>query len=144
MFHKMLVGVDGSECSLKAARTAADLASRYGARVLVVSVYAPPVILDTGMYTSGAALGMLMDAARETIRIAHEKAQEVFKGGRVDVEFREETGHPVENILKAAREEHIDLIVLGSRGRGAFQSLLLGSVSDGVLHHAHCPVLIVR
>ena len=57
---------------------------------------------------------------------------------------RREIGHPIDRIVAVAQDIQADLIVLGSRGLGGWNSYLLGSVSDGVLHHAHCPVLIVR
>ena len=53
-------------------------------------------------------------------------------------------GHPAEEICKYADAQGIDLIVIGSRGRSAFTELLLGSVSSQVLHHATCPVTVVR
>ncbi len=55
-----------------------------------------------------------------------------------------ETGHPVDTIADVADREKCDLIVMGSRGTTAWKALLLGSVSDGVVRHAHLPVLIVR
>ncbi|HET6386440.1 MAG TPA: universal stress protein [Armatimonadota bacterium] len=144
IFSKILVGVDGSDCSFKAAGVAAELARRYGSSVLIISIFSPPLTLDTGIYTSGAALGALFDASHEAHRVALEKSRPIFRKAGVDFEFREEEGHAVDTIVRIARDENVNLIVLGSRGRGEFQSLLLGSVSNGVLHHAHCPVLIVR
>jgi nucleotide-binding universal stress UspA family protein len=55
-----------------------------------------------------------------------------------------QVGKPATEIVKAAQEWPADLIVIGSHGRGGVQRLLLGSVADGVMRHAKCPVLVVR
>jgi len=55
-----------------------------------------------------------------------------------------EPGEPASKIIEVANNWHADLIVMGSHGRGKIQGLLLGSVSQGVLHHSPCPVLVVR
>lgn len=60
----------------------------------------------------------------------------------VELNTRLMSGQPARCLLLAA--ESAELLVVGSRGRGGFSGLLLGSVSQGVLHHAHCPVAIVR
>ncbi len=63
---------------------------------------------------------------------------------RSDVAEFLETGKPASRIVEVAKNWSADLIVMGSHGRGKVQGLLLGSVSEGVLHHAPCPVLVVR
>jgi nucleotide-binding universal stress UspA family protein len=66
--------------------------------------------------------------------------------GQSSVELYEELleGPPTEAILKVAKIRQVDLIVVGSRGLGSIQEMLLGGVSHQVLHHATCPVLVVR
>ncbi|MCW3053599.1 MAG: hypothetical protein JWN14_2769, partial [Chthonomonadales bacterium] len=68
----------------------------------------------------------------------------VLEAAHQHYKCRREIGHPIDRIVAVARDIQADLIVLGSRGLGGWKSYLLGSVSDGVLHHAHCPVLVVR
>ena len=75
---------------------------------------------------------------------AEKLTAEVLDAEPTDYSCRREIGHPVDRIVSVAKDEKSDLIVMGSRGLGGWNSYLLGSVSDGVLHHAHCPVLIVR
>jgi nucleotide-binding universal stress UspA family protein len=58
--------------------------------------------------------------------------------------FRIKAGHPAEQIVRAAEEQHIDLILLGHRGHGVFERWLLGSVSRAVIAYASCVVMIVR
>ncbi|HZP80897.1 MAG TPA: universal stress protein [Chthonomonadaceae bacterium] len=146
MFQKILVGSDGSEDALKAARTAAEIAVKFDGEIVLVTVFNPAPLLASGALTSGAVI------STETVYQAAEEAQVAVEArtGKVLAEAgarytaRRELGHPVDKIVRVAEEEQADLIVLGSRGLGGFQRFLLGSVSDGVLHHAHCPVLIVR
>jgi nucleotide-binding universal stress UspA family protein len=74
-------------------------------------------------------------------------AQELVSRGRaagVRVNFLIWDGDPGESIVDAARSEQVDLVVVGSHGRGQVGRFLIGSVSDHVVRHAHCPVLVVR
>jgi nucleotide-binding universal stress UspA family protein len=95
----------------------------------------------------GGTLGSAVNAgefAEETqLNVEHETGK-VFAEAGLLYRARHELGHPVDRIISAAHDENADLIVVGSRGVGGFERLLLGSVSEGVLRHAHCPVLAVR
>jgi nucleotide-binding universal stress UspA family protein len=146
MFQKIIVCADGSEPSLQAARAAGELAQKFGAQVLIVSVFSPTATAMPFVHAPDATpyTEIISQIGEEFHAAAQNKTEEVLKGFGIDAEARIVYGHPVDNIVGVAEKESADLIVMGSRGLGAFSSLLLGSVSDGVLHHAHCPVLIVR
>jgi len=144
MFSKLLVCSDGSEHALHAAAAAAQIAARFGSEVTVLHVFhaptslayvadAPEFSVDLGPEANGAVQNAV---ARRTGRVLEEAG--------VAYTIRQEIGAPAQVIVETAERGRYDLIVLGSRGLGSFQSLLLGSVSDQVLHHAHCPVLVVR
>ena len=145
MLRKILLCTDGSEGATGAARFTADLARSLNAEVVLASVFSPPV---GAMLWTHEALPTNMDdvlATGETVKTALTKAAEtVLAAAGVSFRLIVETGDPVQQILEIAKREAVDLIVLGSRGLGGFTSLLLGSVSDSVTHHAPCPVLIVR
>jgi nucleotide-binding universal stress UspA family protein len=146
MFQEILVATDGSEQALQAARAAGEIAQKFQAKLTLVSVYDMNNVMAA--YESGPENIPYVLLMRQRGEEMHEKAQhrtgEVLQAMGVTYQSRRETGHPVDTIVQVAEELKADLIVLGSRGLGAFKRLLLGSVSDGVLHHAHCPVLIVR
>jgi nucleotide-binding universal stress UspA family protein len=72
------------------------------------------------------------------------KGEEAVKAQGIPVETRLKQGVPAEELLRAAADEKVDLIVLGSRGLSQVRAFFLGSVSDKVSHHAKCPTLIVR
>ena len=143
MFQKVLVCSDGSPCALQAASVAADLAGKYGSQIVVLHVFALPPALEPGIYTEGAAIGLLFTAAEKEHHSVDTRTDEVFRNAGIPYRLLAMEGHPVGCILEVAQDERVDLVVMGRRGLGGFQSLLLGSVSDGVLHHATCPVLIV-
>ncbi|HZO91071.1 MAG TPA: universal stress protein [Chthonomonadaceae bacterium] len=143
MFTHILVGCDGSGQAMKAVRIAAELARQFEARLIAVNVYNPWMIapiqeeqpLDMGL------VARYVEQVQQDI-----EKQTCCKAAELGVECRfvRALGHPVDKITQVAEREKADLIVLGSRGLGVSEAALLGSVSDGVLHHAHCPVLIVR
>ena len=145
MFDTILVCTDGSEHAMRAARYAADLAQKYGASVIAINVsQASLPIIDP----SALIDGVVGESYREEVVVAQERIRdglcELFKSFDVPFRFRGEDGTPVSTIVAVAEQERVNLIVLGSRGLGGFRSFFVGSVSDGVLHHAHCPVLVVR
>ena len=138
------MALDGSEFSLNALEFAIDLAKKYQSRLILVHVvirqiYAinPP---EAGIL-AGTAIVRELEAEGKAILA---KGEEIVKTQRIPVETRLKQGVPAEELLRAAADEKVDLIVLGSRGLSQVKAFLLGSVSDKVSHHAKCPALIVR
>jgi nucleotide-binding universal stress UspA family protein len=146
MYKNILVCSDGSDNSIKAVRAAADLAKVAGAEVSLLSVFVPSQAYAPTTFSAdgGITLGAYTVDVEGVFGAVEKRAEAVFQ--EVGIQFRtlRETGHPIDTIVKVADREKFDLIVMGSRGMGEFKRMLLGSVSDGVLHHAHCAVLIVR
>jgi nucleotide-binding universal stress UspA family protein len=145
MISKILLCSDGSAHALKAAEAAAEIAKKFNAEVTLVNVYSAPVFMmpvaiDAAPYYADTD-GELAEQSHNTVEM---RTGKVLESCGVKFTTRREQGHAVEQIVRTAEEEKCDLIVMGSRGMGGFERFFLGSVSDGVLHHAHCPVLIVR
>jgi nucleotide-binding universal stress UspA family protein len=136
----IVVGVDGSEHADRALEFAAGEAALREAHLLIVCAWEVPAIISP----SGVPpLGYFDDLRREAeIIVQAAVARAAALQPRVAGEGRAIEGHPVTVLLKEA--DHADMIVVGSHGRGGFASLLLGSVSQQVVHHARCPVVIVR
>ncbi|GIH96341.1 universal stress protein [Planobispora siamensis] len=136
---RIVVGFDGSEHATVALRYAFAEAVRRKAHLRVVHTWRiPPIGPGAMVYTS-----LVEDVAAAEHKTAEEELapwRESHPG--VEVEHKVVGGHPVQVICEASREA--DLTVIGSRGRGAVGSAVLGSVSHGVLHHAHSPVAVVR
>jgi nucleotide-binding universal stress UspA family protein len=128
---------DFSEHSEFAFRLAYSLARDYQARLLLLHVLLPPVIV----YGEGAVVPEPWDAteeAREKMRHLEAHAHDV----RIESLLME--GDPVDTILRVAVETHSDVIVMGTHGRTALARLLLGSVAEAVLRKAPCPVLTAK
>lgn len=139
MYKSILVAVDGSEHGYKAARTAGDLARCMEADLRVVSVY-DPVPGYLGEPNLQEALSNRLLFAEQVL------AQAIKEIGAVPGELHTETleGPVAEAILAVVDARGIDLVVMGTRGLGRLAGLLLGSQSQKVVHHAPCPVLLVR
>lgn len=137
--RRILLATDLSPASEGAALQALDLAHDLGADLLIVSV------IDPGsLRLPGGRFGARVDQVRNSRETA---AQELVTRGRaagVRVNFLIWEGEPAESIVDAARSEQVDLVVVGSHGRGSVGRFFIGSVSDHVVRHAHCPVLVVR
>jgi nucleotide-binding universal stress UspA family protein len=136
---RIVVGVDGSSHSEEALRWAVGQARRTGQQVDAVISWTMPV--DYGMGTAGAIAaydweGVATTTLKETVARAVDPADADRVSQRVVM------GHPAKVLLDAAADA--DLLVVGSRGRGGFAGLLLGSVSQHVIARATCPVAVVR
>ncbi len=142
MFRNILVAIDGSGDADRALGHAIDLAESEHAKLTIFSaVPAPPPLAYS---TPGAAaLGDLGEQARaETEQIVRDALDRVPDGVSVTSVIKTEPAKAA--LLKQITAGDHDLVVMGSRGRGAVRSALLGSVSHHVLHHADVPVLIVH
>jgi nucleotide-binding universal stress UspA family protein len=147
----ILVPIDGSENSNKAARLAGDLARALGASITLLVVHDPELfeLQGTPSMTDTDRHILTRD---EVLKIAEDKyAEPAFESAienlRFDIDdLRKESvwGHAAEEICKYAKDNNVDHIIMGSRGRGTFKGLLLGSVSSQVLHHASVSVTICR
>ena len=135
----VVVGVDGSDASMDALRFAADEARLRGIPIRVVCGWSPPV---TGKWPAGVMLDPepFERAARETIDAMMTAVGSEFGG--IEVESVVAVGGGANAVLEQCSDA--ELVVVGSRGRGGFKGLLLGSVSQQVVLHAPCPVVVVR
>jgi nucleotide-binding universal stress UspA family protein len=139
MYKRILYATDGSPAARHALTHARDLAQRYGAELVLVHAFRN--IEDFGKSPYFSEIEEERQRARDTV-IGQAMAELADSGLTVHIEPVE--GQPAEGIINVATVRRCDLIVMGSRGLGTFQGLLLGSVSDRVVRHAPCPVLIVR
>jgi nucleotide-binding universal stress UspA family protein len=136
---KLLLATDLSEASSSATEQAFDLATRLGAQLLVVSVIDPGSLLMPGGRFR-ARVDQVRDRREELAQALVERGREVG----IDVSFLVWTGDPGDQIVSAAEAERVDMVLVGSHGRGAVGRLFLGSVSEHVVRNAPCPVLVVR
>jgi len=147
--NRILLPTDGSESAARAANLAIEVAKKFGAELAVLHVIAVPA----GRLAK-AELNPSYDAElKEYFESANKKADsivnEVIRSAEAkDVKathlIQKYSFSVVETILEQATKSNVDLIVMGTRGITGFKKLLIGSVSSGVVSHAHCSVLIVR
>lgn len=145
---KILVAMDGSEASIRAAKYAYDIATRSNIRCALYLIHIiPPHVL---LARSSGYFGAIPPSYQKEIE---EEAEEWFKrlplvpkNGRVHVIKKViSTGASIVTELASyADEKEIELIVIGATGKSGLKRLLLGSVSAGVVAHSYCSVLIVR
>ncbi len=140
MVKKILVGTDGSEHAGRATAMAADLARRYGASLVVVTVVEPAYLPP-----EAALMADRIETARreEAERLVSAEAARLAPSA-LEVRSVVLYGAPAEEMLRAASELGADMVVVGSRGRGAVARMLLGSVSDRLVRQSHQPVLVVH
>jgi nucleotide-binding universal stress UspA family protein len=147
LVSKVLVGVDGSECSFRALDFALDLAEKYSASLLILNVLMFPV---DGNPSDPLAYSPNMGELFKDLRKGHEailsraasRAASTKPNVKAFTELRE--GNPPDQILDAAVEGNFDVVVVGHGREGRLRELFLGSTSERVAHSAKCPVVIVK
>lgn len=146
---KILLATDGSGEAALAAQTAAEIAEKTGSELHIVYVRARIVPHSPGYYMGP---GMVEHAQqreqqrldREAQMLLEAQVEKIEAFGSTVTQTHLRTGRPDGEIVTLAEEIGAGLIVIGSRGFGGIRRALMGSVSDSVARHAHCPVLVVR
>lgn len=137
---KIVVGVDGSPASVRALRWALRQAELTGAEIEAVHAWQIPAMYGT------AAMALpgdqLAETAENTLKEATSNVTGESRAKGVTITERLVEGHPAKALLEES--EDADLVVVGNRGHGGFVGALIGSVSQQVVHHASCPVVVVR
>jgi nucleotide-binding universal stress UspA family protein len=146
---RILVSTDGSENANRAVAVASNLAKQTGCELLIVHVVSeaiPAQYSPIGINTPAADytdyFNTIEQQGKNLVDQVVQKAKQEGVNSRGEV--LRTISSTVEAIVEVADKEHVDLIVVGTRGLGGFKKLLLGSVSSGIVSHANCSVLIVR
>lgn len=138
MFSNILVAVDGSESANKAFERAIYLAQKCSSKIDLVHVVQCEVGGDSA--NTFEIIEELKDKAKKMLE--EYKIQAAKNNILIQITIMQ--GDPAKVIIELAKAKSYDLIIMGTRGRSAFQELLIGSVSQKVMHHANCPVMVVR
>jgi nucleotide-binding universal stress UspA family protein len=138
MYGQILVGIDGSEGSLRALRWTVEEAARRNSRVRAVTVWQSPLDTDDAFGSHVDEVKMLDEAKA---RLTHALTEVVCNYPEVLIEPLVLEGEPVATLCEQA--QRADLLVVGSRGHSALGALLLGSVSSKCAHQSPCPIVIV-
>lgn len=140
----VLVPVDFSDTSDVALRYGKALATAFGASLQVIHIVQEPYAQPWAVEAYGFSLATLQE---DWMKEAAAKLDEaITQEERVTLKATTATllGHPVAEILRHAGEQNVDLIVMGTHGRGAIGHMVMGSVAERVVRRAPCPVLTVR
>ncbi len=148
MYKKILVGLDGSDHALRAAEVALDIAEKFSSDELHFITVTRPYKVSPQLKTFlqaenllGEPKYVLDDMTKEIIDEARDRAKKRNFSG-IKTAVRE--GKPARSIVEYAKTNHIDLVVVGSRGVGEIESILIGSVSQKLSLLAPTQLLIVR
>lgn len=145
MFSSMVVGTDGSATASHAVREAVDMARALGAKLEIVSAYAPisEQRLRSERRDAPEDVQWAINPHQEvTARL--EDAAEIARAAGVQVSTHARAGDPADAILDVAEEQNADVVIVGNKGMTGTKRFLLGSVPNKISHHAPCSVLIIQ
>ncbi|WP_255430747.1 universal stress protein [Candidatus Nitrosopumilus sp. SW] len=143
MLEKILVPFDGSGYSQKAFEKALEISEKFESKLVVVTVLQSKVSDSAGI--SLERMQEIQEEEKDTATVMLKKLED--KANAKNIPFSMEIIHnpsPSDGIVTFADKNKVDLIVIGSHGRTGFRKIVLGSVANGVLAHAKCPVLITK
>lgn len=149
----VLIAIDDSDSAREALQQALKLITHQATSFILLGIEQPMVIPSSASVPGVFGEDPMMMASQEVELAAVERertnsaltwAEQMCQLAGVSYLKRSELGEPKHLICDVAKQENCDLIVVGSHGYGLFDRMLMGSVSDYVVHHAHCAVLVVR
>jgi nucleotide-binding universal stress UspA family protein len=149
LFSRILIPMDGSEYSFKAAEYGFDVASQYESEITLISIVASKVWYGTSSGIFGAIPPSYLKKYEKEAKKWFDRALAKMKENDLKVK-RAKTDvittplSTVSAILRYAQKNDVDLIIIGTRGITGFKKMLVGSVASGVVAYAHCPVLVIR
>jgi nucleotide-binding universal stress UspA family protein len=138
----IVVGVDGSETSTRAAEIATEIARSREAKLVLVTVVRPPEGwwgIGGAPPTPEALSAALVEGQQQVLK----ENEEILPLDGLDYETVEELGDPTSRLIAVAEEREAGLIVIGKRGAGLAERVMLGSVADRLCHHSPVPVMVV-
>jgi nucleotide-binding universal stress UspA family protein len=135
---RIVVGVDSSRTSLKALRWAVDEAALRGSSLVLVHAFPRPELVGMTMVVTLPTDDELRQASEQVLT---EALTEIGGAGDVPVTHHVGAGGAASVLVEAAKDA--ELLVIGSRGLGGFRGMLLGSVTQQVIAHAPCPVVVL-
>lgn len=138
MITNIIVAYDGSPESKKAFDYALDMAVRYSAGVMVISVAQPPEPAVS------VEINAVLESATDYFEAQYGPLKDMAEKAGISIRFKVIVGHPAEQIVRMADETKSEAIVMGHRGESLLQKWLVGSVAKRVLSYAHCTVIVVR
>ncbi len=147
MISKILVPTDGSKASKKAIDYAIGLAKQTKASITILSVVDKSAFLAQSIparASSKRIITPIEDYLGKVTESFIDQAVKQCSKKRIKPATVVRSGHPVEEIVKEARRSKCNLIIVGSHGKGALESAVLGSVTYGLIHNAKSPVLVIR
>ncbi len=138
--QRILVPLDGSMCAKRAFDWAASLAKAYKAELILLFV------VDMNQKLSALDRVAMSGYEPAIFKMEGEKLLSIYQKAEPSISMTTEVliGSPTEQIISAAETHAVDLIVMGSRGQSQMKQVVMGSVSQYVLHHADCPVMVVK
>ncbi len=141
MYKRILVGIDGSDASLKASRKAADIAKKFCSELILVSIVPPPTVLLGEMLVPEVLdTSPLKEAAEHSLSQLKELLE---KEHGITVRTLVSVGDPAEALVDIAEQENADLIVIGRRGLSKIERFFVGSITKKVLERSPIDVLVV-
>ena len=148
-FSKIVVGIDGSEESMKAAEYAISIAKLYNAELNAITV----LTSDIGYIYSSPGVESPPLTVKEIVLLAGDEAKKWFdeikeKANKKGIQLKTESivaKKSLSNtILEYVEEHNINLVVVGTRGRSGIKKMLLGSIASGLVTYSPCPVLVIK
>ena len=138
MLRTILVAFDGSDPARRAFSFALEIAAKFQSKLLVLGVIRlPEPAISVEVHA-------MVDKGQDHFKEEFSKLESDAAAAGVGFSSLVAVGHPAEHILRHSEDSHADLIVMGRRGTTRASRWLLGSVSERVLQHAHCPVTVVK